>query len=125
MLSATAANFKLIVEAETIGRLQGLKSASCSFRRCAFQAKVSLAELVLWISQDEGASFLAFFVEEFSSGFDLRILQVSISMGTKFQHNRHGALLSASEFAEGSRCLSALIRANCQGEIGLGLHLLA
>ena len=52
-------------------------------------------------------------MEEPSGGCNFRILRVSISLGTKFQANSAEANRGASVFAEGSRCLSHLLHANC------------
>ena len=66
---------------------------------------------------------MAFLVEETLGNFDFRILRVSISPGTKFQRNR--LVLIRAQAAEGSRCLSHLLHANCMVRVGLGLLILA
>ena len=67
--------------------LQGLKSASCSFRQCAFRQNRPSRTCVLDFAR-LGRDFLDFLVEEPSRGCDFRILRVSISQGTKFQQIR-------------------------------------
>ena len=67
--------------------LQGLKSASCSFRQCAFRQNRPCRTCVLDFAS-LGRDFLDFLVEEPSGGCDFRILRVSISLGTKFQQIR-------------------------------------
>ena len=63
--------------------------------------KIGLVELVLWISQDLAAIFLDFLEEEFLRGFDIRILRVSISLGTKFQRNRLGRFWAPASLRKG------------------------
>ena len=63
--------------------------------------KIGLVELVLWISQDLAAIFLDFLEEEFLRGFDIRILRVSISLGTKFQRNRLGRIWAQAGLRKG------------------------
>ena len=48
-----------------------------------------------------GSNFFGLFVEEFSRGFDIRILQVSISLGTKFQRNRLGRFRAPASLRKG------------------------
>ena len=48
-----------------------------------------------------GSNFLDFLVEEFSRGFDIRILWVSISLGIKFQRNRLGHIWAQAGLREG------------------------
>ena len=48
-----------------------------------------------------GSIFLDFLEEEFSRGFDIRILRVSISQGTKFQRNRLGRIWAQAGFRKG------------------------
>ena len=45
--------------------------------------------------------FLDFLEEEFSRGFDIRILRVSISLGTKFQRNRLGCIWAQAGLRNG------------------------
>ena len=53
-------------------------------------------------------------MEEFSRGFDIRILQVSISLGTKFQRNRLGRFRASASLQKGvDVSLSNPFRANC------------
>ena len=56
---------------------------------------------MLWISQDLAAIFLDFLEEEFLRGFDIRILRVSISLGTKFQRNRLGRFWAPASLRKG------------------------
>ena len=63
--------------------------------------KIGIVELVLWISQDLAAMFLDTLEEEFLRGFDIRILRVSISLGTKFQRNRLGNIWAVAGLREG------------------------
>ena len=67
--------------------LQGLKSASCSFRQCAFRQNGRSKTCVLDFAS-LGRDFLYFLVEEASGGCDFPISPVSISLGTKFQRIR-------------------------------------
>ena len=48
-----------------------------------------------------GSSFLDFLVEEISRGFDIRIPQVSISLGTKFQQNWLGRFRAPASLRKG------------------------
>ena len=63
--------------------------------------KIGLVELVLWISQDLAAIFLDFLKEEFLRGFDIRILRISISLGTKMQRNRLGRIWAQAGLRKG------------------------
>ena len=48
-----------------------------------------------------GSIFFDFLEEEFSGGFDIWILRVSISLGTKFQRNRLGRIWAQAGLRKG------------------------
>ena len=48
-----------------------------------------------------GSNFLDFLEEEFSRGFNIGILRVSISLGTKVQRNRLGCIWAQAGLRKG------------------------